>query len=196
MESRESGRPRDGRTAGHYETATTSVRKPDTSVADRLAVFAHLGCAPIGPVLPIPQNSLIPAKSARPRNQMMSTFGEFGADRRRNSGFHLHKTHTAGFLPGNLRAPDMPKTHEVARLLNIHAEVDHVNQHLHMALRLHVSAHQSKRKPGLSILHHKTRDDSVEGSFSRRIHIRRMRIERKQGAAIMEHKTKAVRNQT
>ena len=60
----------------------------------------------------------------------------------------------------------MTEPGRVAGLLHVHAEVDHVADHLRMTLGLHVAPHQAEAQPGLSVLGDKPRDDRVERPFA------------------------------
>src|SRR6185437_16189091 len=97
-------------------------------------------------ILPVLENRLIAAEAARAGYELMAAFGELGPDRRRDPGFHLHQANSARRLPCYLGPPDVAETHEIAGLLHIHSEIDHVDQDLDMALRLHVAAHQPERE--------------------------------------------------
>ena len=57
----------------------------------------------------------------------------------------------------------------IARLLEVHPEVDVVDQHLHLSLRLHGPAHDPESHPGLAVLHHESRDDGVERPLAGRV---------------------------
>ena len=53
----------------------------------------------------------------------------------------------------------MIDTRCVARLLQVHAEVEHVDDDLRMTLRLHRAAHESEADQWLAVLHNKGRND-------------------------------------
>src|SRR5690606_14350147 len=55
----------------------------------------------------------------------------------------------------------------VAGLLQVHAEVDQVHHDLHVALRLHGSAHHAEAHPRLSVLRDEGRDDGLERALAR-----------------------------
>ena len=68
--------------------------------------------------------------------------------------------------------PIMAPARGVAGFLHVHAEIDDVGQHLHMALRLHVAAHQAERQERLAVLHHEAGNDGLERPLARRIDVR------------------------
>src|SRR5205823_128513 len=102
----------------------------------------HFGGAPIDTVLLVSEDRLVASKAATALDELMASFGEFGAHRWRDARFHLHQTDTARRLARDLGAADMAKSHEIACFLWVHAEIDQVHENLCMALRLHVAAHQ------------------------------------------------------
>ena len=83
----------------------------------------------------------------------------------------------------------------VAGFLHVHAEVDDVGQHLHVALRLHVAAHEAERHERLAVLHHEAGNDGVERPLAGRIDVGGLGIERIQLAAILEHEAQMIRDQ-
>ena len=83
----------------------------------------------------------------------------------------------------------------VARRLQAHAEINNIDQHLHMALGLHAAAHQAEAHDRLAVFHHEGGDDGVEGPLARRVNIGVALVEREQGAAILENKAQPVGHQ-
>ncbi len=61
----------------------------------------------------------------------------------------------------------MAEPRGVAGLLHVHAEVDHVADHLRVPLGLHVAAHQAEAQPGLAVLGDKAGNDRVERPLAR-----------------------------
>ena len=51
--------------------------------------------------------------------------------------------------------------------LHVHAEVDQVDQHLHVALRLEISPHDAEHQVRPVVLGHHRGDDRVERAFVR-----------------------------
>ena len=81
----------------------------------------------------------------------------------------------------------MLEARHVACRLQVRAQVDHVDEHLHVSLRLHAAAHQPERDQWLAILHDEGGDDRVERALARRDDVRAFRIEREQRPAIVQH---------
>ena len=82
-----------------------------------------------------------------------------------------------------------------AGLLHVHAEIDQVDQHLHLSLRLHVAAHDAEDEPRLAVLRHHRRDDRVERPLVRFQSIGVLRVEGEQHAAILEGEAEFGRHQ-
>ena len=62
--------------------------------------------------------------------------------------------------------PQMPNSGQITGLLDIHSEVQKIDQNLNMALRLHISSHDSERKEWLIVFGDHGRNNGVEGTFS------------------------------
>src|SRR5256885_808502 len=82
---------------------------------------------------------------------------------------------------------DVAKARLLARLLHIHAEINQVEQDLHMPLRLHIAAHHSEREPRLTIAENHRGHERVEWALAAFQAIRTLWIERKARAAIVQH---------
>ena len=74
----------------------------------------------------------------------------------------------------------------VQSLLGIHVEVDHVHDNLHMALGLHVAAHDAERSDRPVVLHQKARDDRVVGALAGHQAIDVVRIQREIRASVLQ----------
>ena len=73
-----------------------------------------------------------------------------------------------------------------ASLLNVHAEIDQVDHHLRMTLRLVVAAHDAERHPGLAVLHDEGGDQRVQRPLVRLDLIGMAGRQVEQGAAIVQ----------
>ena len=62
----------------------------------------------------------------------------------------------------------VPDARGLAGFLHVHAEVDQVDEHLRVSLRLHVAAHDAERQPRLAVLHHHRRHERVKRTLVRR----------------------------
>ncbi len=71
----------------------------------------------------------------------------------------------------------MTKARGVAGFLHVEAEIDHVDDDLHMALRLHVAAHDAEAHERLAVFHDESRNDGLKRPFARRIDVGVMRIQ-------------------
>ena len=89
----------------------------------------------------------------------------------------------------------MVEARGIAGFLQVHAVIDDVDQHLHMALRLHAAAHQAQRHERLAVLLHEGRNDGVEGPLGGFVSIGVRRIEAEQFAAVLEHEARSRRDQ-
>jgi len=88
-----------------------------------------------------------------------------GAQRRRdlfrNATFHQDR---AALRPGNSRRGVrlMPDARGVTGLLQVHAEIDDVQEHLGVPLRLHVAAHDTVDQEWLAVLRDHARHVGVQ----------------------------------
>ena len=108
----------------------------------------------------------------------------FGADAR----LERHRAAALGRLAGRLRRAEVAEPRGVAGLLHVHAEVDHVAEHLRMPLRLHVAPHHAEAQPGLAVLGDEARDDRVERPLARLQAVGVGRVEGEEAAAVLERK--------
>src|SRR5262245_32286435 len=81
----------------------------------------------------------------------------------------------------------------IAGGLHVHAEVDHVDEHLHVALGLHIASHYSEAKPGLAVLGHHRGDDRMERALVWLQTIQMILFERKECPAVLEGKSHIAR---
>ena len=66
----------------------------------------------------------------------------------------------------------MTEARDLSGFLHVHAEVDQVEEHLDVPLRLHVSAHYAEREPRAAVLQNHRRNERVEWPFAGRELIR------------------------
>ena len=83
------------------------------------------------------------------------------------SGFQEKHAAIAHLLAGGLAAAFVAQARRIARLLEVHAEIDQVDQDLHMRLWLHRPTHNAETQPGLAVFGNECRDDGVERAFAR-----------------------------
>ena len=69
---------------------------------------------------------------------------ELAADRGGDAGLQGDRAAAVGGLAGRFRGAEVAEPWGVAGLLDVHAEVDQVADHLSMSLRLHITSHQSE----------------------------------------------------
>src|SRR5216684_6795591 len=81
----------------------------------------------------------------------------------------------------------MPKPRRFPGLLNVHAEIDKIGQHLSVSLWLHVAAHHSERKEQLPVLQHHAGNECMERALSRRNNVRVLGLETKERSTVMKH---------
>ena len=86
----------------------------------------------------------------------------------------------------------MPYSRGIPSLLEVHAEIDHVDQDLYMSLRLHVPAHYTKTHIGSSIPCHKGRNDGMERPLSRGIAIEVPFFQAEQFSPVLQYKSKFI----
>ena len=79
------------------------------------------------------------------------------------------------------------KTGRFDGFLNVHAEIHHVREHLHVPLRLHVASHDAETHPGLLIFHHETGNDGVQGPLLGRDTVRVAFFQHEAAAPVLEH---------
>ena len=81
----------------------------------------------------------------------------------------------------------------VARRLGLQPIVDHVDDDLGLALRLHGAAHHAERHPGLAVPDRETGDDGLEGPLARRIDVGMAVGQGEQLAPVLEHEAQRLR---
>ena len=87
----------------------------------------------------------------------------------------------------------MLQSRGVARLLQIHTEINQIQNNLHLPLRLHITAHNAETHKWFSILRYKTRNYRMKRSFVRGVAVQKTILQIKQLAAVLQNKPKAVR---
>ena len=111
-------------------------------------------------------NGLVASERSRRADDAVSELLEFSDGVGADGGFEGDEaTPVIGGLSGGGGRADVSDSGGVAGLLHVHAEIDDVHQHLHVSLRLHVSAHQPEAQPRFPVLGDEGGDDGVEGSF-------------------------------
>ena len=80
----------------------------------------------------------------------------------------------------------MLQSRRFACLLHIHAEVNQIAEHLDVALRLHIAAHDPKDEPGFAVLRHQRGNDRMEGPSVRLQAISMVGIEGEERAAVLQ----------
>src|SRR5262245_35249831 len=124
-----------------------------TSIPHRAAILARIAAAVQDAGPGVDQDRLIAAERSARADHLVSLLFErldgrvgdarLGAD---GAAAGDHRT------PRERRRTRMLETGRVARFLHVHPEVDQVDEHLRLPLRLHVSPHDPERQPGLAIL--------------------------------------------
>ena len=74
----------------------------------------------------------------------------------------------------------------VARLLQVHPEIEQIHEHLAMALRLHVAPHHAERHQRHAVLRHERGNDGVERPLARLQVVGMTFLEREQGPAVLQ----------
>jgi hypothetical protein len=75
----------------------------------------------------------------------------------------------------------------VAGRLDVHPEIDDVDENLRVPLGLHVSTHQPEREPGFAVFGHEARNDRVERPLMRLEAVGMRGIERERAASVLKH---------
>src|SRR6476660_7239637 len=88
---------------------------------------------------------------------------------RRESEFQRDLPTIRHLFTGWFGRADMLNARSIARLLQAHPEIDKVQNNLHVALRLHMSAHDAEADKRLPIFRDKRRNDGVKWPFMRRV---------------------------
>src|SRR5262245_20597166 len=81
----------------------------------------------------------------------------------------------------------MPEARLFTRALHIHSVIYEVEQYLHVALGLHIAAHNPKTDPGLAVAKYHRRHQRVEWAFAAFEPVWMIGIEGKAGAPIVQH---------
>src|SRR5262249_20191390 len=167
------------------------------SVAHGAAVLARLGAAVEHVRLRVEENALVAAAVGRDARNLVSPPAQLFHDRVREAAFGPHAPAVRPARTARRRrGADVFQTRRLAGLLDVHAEVDQVNQYLDLALRLHVTAHDAETEPRSTIPGHERGDDRVERTLVRLQAIEMLRIEREQRAAILQGEAEPARHQS
>jgi predicted dehydrogenase len=158
------------------------------------AVLAGVGAAHEHAGLGVDADGLVAAEAAAGIDQAVPLGLQGAADLGADARFEPHRAAVAGARAGRVGGADVEEPGGVARLLDVHAEVDQVAEHLHVPLRLHVAAHHAEAQPGPAVLGDEARDDRVERPLVRLQAIGVARVEREQAAAVLEREAQAVRD--
>src|SRR5688572_3761765 len=128
----------------------------------RRAVLARFGGAEVDAVR-VPQDGLISTEVAVVGDlHLVSARFESLHDVRRMTLLEDNLAAIGHALARGLARAVMAHSRHVARLLQVHAEIDEVDDDLYMTLRLHRAAHHAERQPRLSILRDERGNDGVE----------------------------------
>src|SRR5437588_2705382 len=149
----------------------------------REAVFAKIGSAHQNSGFGIHQDALITAESINGTDDGVAALPQFIFNAGCKAGFQSQALKRVSEASG------------FSRLLSIHAEIDNIDQHLRMTLRLHVTAHHAKRKKWFSVFQNQRRDECVERSLSWFDTIRMLRIQFKQRTPVVQDNSCIARNQ-
>ena len=104
----------------------------------------------------------------------------------RDSRLQGDRAAALGRLAGRLGRAEVTEPGRIAGLLDVHAKVDQVADHLRMALGLHVTPHQAEAQPGLAVLGDETGDDRVKRSLAGLEPVEMVRVEREERTAVLE----------
>jgi hypothetical protein len=167
---------------------TVQVRDRPESIPllppDRTAVFARVRSCEERARLRIDHYRLITAEQTWRDRQLVALCFErlphLGSDRR----FERES------------AVEVSEARLLARPLNVHPEINDVEQNLDVPLRLHVAAHHAEREPGLAVFEDHRGNDRVKGAFAAFEPIGRFLVERKSRAAIVQDDPGVARDQT
>src|SRR5579872_2742518 len=97
----------------------------------------------------VPHDRLIAAEISRALDYLVTATRQLLLHCRIEARFHLHLPDPGALLARDLGAADVVPARRIARFLHVHAEVDDVSEHLHVSLRLHVTAHQAESEKRL-----------------------------------------------
>ena len=169
--------------------------EPRWSVASRAAVLAGIGASMQDTVLVVDQDRLIAAERSAGTAELMATLDQNFQRLGRNAPFMANAAAVCGHRPtGRCRAAGVLHARMLAGLLHIHAEVEHVDQNLHMPLRLEVATHHAERQMWLAILRDERRDDCVERTLVRFQPIRVLGVESEQATPILQREADVARH--
>src|SRR5438132_796388 len=90
----------------------------------------------------------------------------------------------------------MLNARRIAGFLQVHSEIDQVENDLDMTLRLHLPAHDAKAHEWLAIFCDEGRNDRMKWAFVRRVAVRLAFFEVKKRSAILECKAKPIGTNT
>ena len=144
------------------------------SPPDGESVFSWIGTAHHHAGSGIDQDALESAEDADTADDPMAARVEAEARLRRNRRFEREPVRR------------MPESRCLARLLDVHAEVDQVQEHLHVPLRLHVAAHDAKRQPRTSVLHDHRRHERMKWPLAGCEEVWMASTKREQRAAVVQ----------
>ena len=132
------------------------VHSTGVLVSDRQPVFPRIRSTHQHAGLRIDQDALKAAERADAFRHPVTAPGQAGARGLRNGALDQQAVGAVMNARG------------LTRLLDVHAEVDQVHQHLRVSLRLVVAAHDAERQPRLAVLHDERRDERVQRPLVRR----------------------------
>ena len=82
----------------------------------------------------------------------------------------------------------------VPGFLQIHPEINQIDQNLHVTLRLHGTTHHPETQPGLTILGYKGGNNGVKGAFVRGVGIKMPFFQGKELSTILQDEAQIVRH--
>ena len=158
------------------------------SIPKRDAIFAAFGGAEIHVFLGVVPDGLVAAEFGdRRRHDLVAAVDQLTDSFRREAGFELHIA-AVGFrrLAGGFGRTDVVNPRCVARLLQAHVEVEQVHENLHVALRLHVAAHDAEAHHRAAVLGDQRGNDRVERPLPGGVGVRTAGREVEQFAAVLQ----------
>ena len=114
----------------------------------------------------VSQDSLVTAEAAVTVPKGMPAFFERPTDFLVEPVFEEHGASVRHDLAGRLGRPAVADPGCVACLLQIHPEVEHVYDDLHVPLGLHRTSHDAEAHERLTVFHHERRNDRVKGALA------------------------------
>ena len=165
------------------------------SVARRLAVLAAFRGTVVHATFRITRDRLVAAIRAIGKDHAMALAHQRAHGLVREAGLEVHFTAVGhrGVLASGLGGPVVLDARRVTGLLQVHAEVEHVDQDLHVTLRLHRAAHHAEAQPRLAVLRGERGNDGVERTLARRVAVGMVLAQHELLAAVLQDEAQARR---